>query len=239
MTLLIFDESEKANAERTRREFTANVVHELKTPLHTIMGNAELISSGMATADKVPEFAVYIHDEAARLLSIIEDIMRLSKLDERAEFAHEIVRLGEFLKCEVKSFENLAEEKAVAIELDGEEVEFFVAPQLLHEICYNIIENAIKYNRNGGRVSITYAKEGENAFFKISDNGIGITVGHQSRIFERFYRVDKSHSRNSGGTGLGLSIVKHAVAYLGGNIKLESSEGIGTSITVTLPIGKQ
>ena len=201
--LLAFDVTEEAFAERNRREFTANVSHELKTPLQSIMGSAELIENGLVKKEDMPRFIGHIRTESARLVTLIDDIIRLSQLDEGGEKTH--------IRC---------------------------VRRLVAETVFNLCDNAIKYNRDGGTVDVTVEKRGACAVVTVQDTGIGIPPEHQSRIFERFYRVDKSHSRQSGGTGLGLSIVKHAVQDLGGHITLESTPNVGTKITVSFPDGK-
>ncbi len=232
VVLLIFDITEKCFAERNRREFTANVSHELKTPLHSIMGRAELIENGMVNSGDIPSFASYIRGEAARLVALIEDIIRLSRLDEKDEMPKEQVDLYGLVCKEAENLSHAAREQNVTLKTSGEFVEVFGVKQLLHEIVYNLCENAIKYNKKGGSVAVTVKKDGEHAVLTVSDTGIGIPPEHQPRVFERFYRVDKSHSKETGGTGLGLSIVKHAVEYMDGEIFLESNEGEGTTVTV-------
>lgn len=236
IALLIFDITEKAFAERNRKEFTANVSHELKSPLHSIMGRAELIEQGMVDKEDMPEFAGTIRKEAARLVSLIDDIIRLSELDEGAELPTEEIELKSCIAEEIEPLRAAAGKKNIAISIDGDEVHCTTSRRLLTEIIYNLCDNAVKYNKDGGSVTVTVSAEGSQAVIKVSDTGIGIPAEHQSRIFERFYRVDKSHSRASGGTGLGMSIVKHAVHYLHGSISLKSTEGEGTTITVKIPL---
>ena len=209
--ILVFDVTEQESAEQMRREFTANVSHELKTPLQGIIGSAELIENGMVQPEDMPRFVGHIRAEAQRLVTLIGDIIRLSQLDE-----------GEVLPKERLDLLEVAELEGVR--------------QLIYEVAYNLGDNAIKYNVDGGSVSINVSSDGKNAKLTVSDTGIGIAAEDQSRIFERFYRVDKSHSKESGGTGLGLSIVKHAVQYHGGRISMDSAPGKGTSISVSLPI---
>lgn len=235
--LLAFDITEQAYSERSRREFTANVSHELKTPLQSIMGSAELLKNGLVKQEDVPRFVGHIHTEAARLVSLIEDILRLSQLDEGVEMTQEDVDLYETAQEVVGSLSSAAEEKNVRLHLTGESVHMRGAQRLLTEIIYNLCDNAIKYNRDGGSVELDI-RQGENtAVITVEDTGIGIPPEHQQRVFERFYRVDKSRSKQSGGTGLGLSIVKHAVQYHGGSIELESHPEEGTRIKITLPKG--
>ncbi len=233
--ILIFDITEREFAERSRREFTANVSHELKTPLQGIIGSAELIENGMVKEEDMPRFVGHIKQEAKRLVVLIEDIIRLSQLDEETEMETTNTDLFEVAN-EVKSnLEKTAAEKSISLKLSGNKVEVVGVKRLLYEIIYNLCDNAVKYTNNGGKVAISISETDENAVISVKDNGIGIAPEHQNRIFERFYRVDKSHSKASGGTGLGLSIVKHAVQYHNGTIKLESSLGNGTEIKVIIP----
>lgn len=231
--LLIFDITDKVFAERNRKEFTANVSHELKTPLQSIMGSAELIESGLVDKNDMGRFIGNIRSEASRLVTLIEDIIRLSQLDEQKELPFEKVDIHKAAAVEIKALKEAAEAKNVSVELAGESVMIYGVQQLLHEIIYNLCDNAIKYNVRGGKVIITTKEEASRVLFKVEDTGIGIAPEHQSRIFERFYRVDKSHSKETGGTGLGLSIVKHAVEYMNGKIEVKSREKAGTVITVS------
>ncbi|MGN1048613.1 MAG: ATP-binding protein [Eubacteriales bacterium] len=233
--ILVFDITEKIFAERNRREFTANVSHELKTPLQSIMGSAELIENGMVKEEDMPRFVGHIHSEAKRLVTLIEDIIRLSQLDEGETLPTETVDLDALVSEEIKTLSDAAREKNVSVKADITPVKINGVRQLLHEIVYNLCDNAIKYNVSGGSVTVTVKPIGENsgAMISVADTGIGIPAEHRQRVFERFYRVDKSHSKETGGTGLGLSIVKHAVQYMGGRITLESEVGKGTTITVT------
>ncbi len=231
--LFITDITEQENAERLRREFSANVSHELKTPLTSVMGAAELIANGVAKGEDIPRFAEKIHTEAARLLALIEDIIRLSRLDEGGltrEF--EDVRLD--VLCREVTFElkEKAEIKGVALETELDEVTVRGVKTVLREMIFNLCDNGIVYNKRGGYVRVTLKKTADGCTVKVSDSGIGIPPEHRQRIFERFYRVDKSRSKATGGTGLGLSIVKHGAILHGGVITLESEEGKGTEITV-------
>lgn len=235
LVLLIIDITEKMQAEQNRREFTANVSHELKTPLQSIMGSAELLENGMVKPEDTRRFVGHIRAESSRLLTLINDIIRLSQLDETVEIHKETVDVYAEAKQTVALLAKAAEEKQVTVALEGESALISGVSQLVHEIVYNLCDNAIKYNRTGGSVNVEVHSDGENAVLVVSDTGIGIPVEHHERIFERFYRVDKSHSKETGGTGLGLSIVKHAVQYLGGAITLDSAPGSGTTITVTFP----
>ncbi len=235
VVILIFDITEKIFAERNRREFTANVSHELKTPLQSIMGSAELMQNGLVKPDDLPQFARRIRSEAARLVTLIEDIIRLSQLDEQPDFMIEEVDLSSLVREEINTLQLAADDKRVTLAFEGESVTVKGVRQLLHEVIYNLLDNAIKYNLDGGSVTVSVKAENEAVCLTVADTGIGIPSEYQTRIFERFYRVDKSHSKQIGGTGLGLSIVKHAVQYMNGKIDLKSESGAGTTITVTLP----
>ena len=234
--LLAFDITEREYAERNRREFTANVSHELKTPLQGIIGSAELIENGMVQPEDMPRFVGHIRAEAQRLVTLIGDIIRLSQLDEGEVLPKERLDLLEVAQGAADDLQAEAEKKNVHLSVSGEPAELEGVRQLIYEVAYNLGDNAIKYNIDGGSVSINVSSDGKNAKLTVSDTGIGIAAEDQSRIFERFYRVDKSHSKESGGTGLGLSIVKHAVQYHGGRISMDSAPGKGTSISVSLPI---
>ena len=233
--LLAFDVTEQAEAERMRREFTANVSHELKTPLQSIIGSAELLENGLVKPGDQPRFLSRIHQEADRLVTLIDDILRLSQLDEGGALPHEQVSLLELAQEAARSLTEQAAEQAVHISVTGTAGTVFGVRRLLYEIARNLCENAVKYNVPGGSVTVEVAETDRDVTLLVRDTGIGIPEGDQSRVFERFYRVDKSHSRAIGGTGLGLSIVKHAVAYHHGTLRLESQPGKGTAITVTLP----
>lgn len=231
--ILCFDVTETAFAEQNRREFTANVSHELKTPLQSIMGCAELLESGMVKPEDTLHFLHNIRAESSRLLSLINDIIRLSQLDENSSEMRETVDLYTVASEAVESLREAAARRNVRIALEGNSAVMSGVRRYLYEIVYNLCDNAIRYNVDGGSVTVTVAAEGGKNILRVSDTGIGIPLEHQSRIFERFYRVDKSHSRSTGGTGLGLSIVKHAVAYHNGQIRLDSECGQGTTVTVT------
>ena len=227
--ILAVDVTESQNAEQMRREFSANVSHELKTPLQGIIGSAELLESGMVKPEDESRFVGHIRKEASRLVNLIEDIIRLSQLDEGVALPTEAVDML-VLAEEVKAIlETSAAEKNITITVTGKGFEVQGVRRMLQEIVYNLCDNAIKYNIPGGSVTI----HAENNRLTVSDTGIGIPAEHQARVFERFYRVDKSHSKASGGTGLGLSIVKHAAAYHKATIELDSNPGKGTTITVT------
>lgn len=228
--LLAFDITEQAFAERNRQEFTANVSHELKTPLQSIMGSAELIENGMVKSEDMPRFIGHIRTEAERLVVLINDIIRLSQLDEGGELPYEEVNLRAVADEVSATLKDAAASKKVTLTVTGQETPVHSVRRLVTEIIYNLCDNAIKYNVDGGSVDVTIADHS----ITVRDTGIGIPAEHQDRVFERFYRVDKSHSKENGGTGLGLSIVKHAVQYLGGRIELESEVGKGTTIKITL-----
>ena len=234
--LLTFDVTEQTFAQRNRREFTANVSHELKTPLQGIIGSAELLESGMVQPDDVPRFVGHIRSEAQRLVTLINDIIRLSELDEGGELPTETVDLLPLAQEAAENLRAAAEAKGVTVTVSGENAPVTGVRRLLYEIAYNLCDNAIKYNKDDGSVKVTVAPSETGVTIKIADTGIGIPEEHQSHVFERFYRVDKSHSKASGGTGLGLSIVKHAVMCLGGKVELESTVGKGTTVTVLFKV---
>ena len=236
VVLLVFDVTERAFAERNRREFTANVSHELKTPLQGIIGSAELLENGMVKQEDVPRFVGHIRAEAQRLVTLIGDIIRLSQLDEGEPMPTEPVELLAVAQEAAENLQGAAAARDVTVTVEGEPVEIPGVKRLLYEIVYNLCDNAIKYNVAGGSVRLTVARCGTEAAVTVADTGIGIPADQQSRVFERFYRVDKSHSKASGGTGLGLSIVKHAVQYHHGAIRLKSQVGQGTEICVTFPM---
>ena len=223
-------------SEYQRQEFVANVSHELKTPLQGIIGSAELLENGLVKQEDVPRFTGHIRSEAQRLVTLIGDIIRLSQLDEGETMPAEPVELLALAREAAESLQGAAAARHVTITVEGEPVELTGVRRLLHEIVFNLCDNAIKYNTDGGRVQVTVTKENETAAVTVRDTGIGIPPDQQDRVFERFYRVDKSHSKASGGTGLGLSIVKHAVQYLHGTIHLQSEVGKGTEIRVTFPL---
>ena len=233
--ILAFDITEQEFAERNRREFTANVSHELKTPLQGIIGSAELIENGMVKPEDLPRFVGHIHAEAARLVTLIDDIIRLSQLDEGDAMPTEPVDLLAVSQEAAENLHDAAAARNVTVSVTGQPAVLPGVRRLIYEIVYNLCDNAIKYNRDGGRVDVTVAADAGGSSITVADTGIGIAPEHQARVFERFYRVDKSHSKASGGTGLGLSIVKHAVQYHHGRIELESTTGTGTTIRVVFP----
>ncbi len=236
--LLAIDNTEKIQAEQNRREFTANVSHELKTPLQSIIGSADLIESGLVKPEDMPRFIGHIKTDAARLVSLVSDIIRLSQLDENTEMNWENVDALSVAKEALEMVGSIAESRNISLTIEGEPAPLTSVHKLLYDIIYNLCDNAVKYNKEGGFVKVNVKTAGGKVQVAVSDNGVGIAPADQSRVFERFYRVDKSHSRESGGTGLGLSIVKHAVAYLKGSISLESTLGKGTTITVSFPTEK-
>ena len=234
--LIVMDVTEREKGEKLRREFTSNVSHELKTPLTSIYGVSDMLASGMVKAEDVAGFAGTIKEESARLISLIDDIIKLSRLDESTVPQEtEIIDVFGSARDVVSRLSGKASENKVELSFEGEPSEIKGVQHILDEIVYNICENAIKYNRPGGFVKVSVRNEGSESLITVADNGIGIPKTDRERVFERFYRVDKSHSKQIGGTGLGLSIVKHGVIYLGGRINLESEEGVGTVITVGFP----
>lgn len=230
--ILGFDITEKAFAERNRQEFTANVSHELKTPLQSIIGSAELLQNGLVKPEDTARFIGNIKNEATRLVSLINDIIRLSQLDEKAEPTRESIDLTAIANEVVEVLTPSSEEKKIKLSLECDNITLNGVRRYIYEIIYNLCDNAIRYNKEGGKVDIAIKKRGKSTVITVADTGIGIPAEHQARVFERFYRVDKSHSKETGGTGLGLSIVKHAVAYHGGTLRLDSTLGKGTTVTV-------
>ena len=234
--VLILDITDKWEAEELRREFSANVSHELKTPLMSISGYAELIENGLVQVSDIPDFAGRIHQEATRLSVLVADIMKLSQLDEASEgLSWDMVSLKELSLEVCAHLQNLAEKHQVAVEFQGEDCMLYGVRQVLYEMFFNLCENAVKYNREGGTVKIVLENRGKAVRWSVKDTGIGIAPEHQGRVFERFYRVDKSHSRKTGGTGLGLSIVKHGAALHHAELTLNSASGEGTEIILDFP----
>ena len=233
VVLLMLDVTEKEKAEQLRREFTANVSHELKTPLHTISGSAELMAEGMVRDEDIPVFSRRIYAESQRMIRLVEDIIRLSHLDEGAgDMKWEEVELCALAEENISALMPEAKKRGIRLDFTGEAVSIRGIRQLLSGIFYNLIDNAIKYNRREGIVRVTVETEKSGAWVCVADRGIGIPTEHQERIFERFYRVDKSHSKENGGTGLGLSIVKHAAKLHGATIQVDSTVGEGTAIKI-------
>lgn len=237
VALLLFDVTEKESIEQMRREFTANVSHELKTPLHSISGYAELMANGIVKPEDVGSFSEKIYSEAQRMVRLVEDILHLSELDEGANGMAMIdCDLSGICDEVFKNLSSAAELANVKLIKEGEEcVKLHAIPQLLNGIIFNLCDNAIKYNKVGGEVKVSYTDNGDNVALSVVDTGIGIPEEHLDRIFERFYRVDKSHSKEVGGTGLGLSIVKHATKIHKAKVDIKSVVGEGTSITVVFP----
>lgn len=232
--IIILDVTEREQWEELRREFTSNVSHELKTPLTTIRGTAEIMLDGIVKPEDTGRFLKSIYDESSRLLTLIEDIMKLSQLDEKnvsGEF--EEVDLYALAQKVMNGLNSVAQRSEVSLELRGEPVQINGVYVVLEEMIYNLIENAVKYNKPGGEVRVDVSEAGGRPVLRVSDTGIGIPKEYTDRVFERFFRVDKSRSKAAGGTGLGLSIVKHAANYHGAELKLDSVENKGTTITVT------
>lgn len=234
--LLLVNETEKVERENLRREFSANVSHELKTPLTSISGFAEIIQDGMVQGEDVQKFAGRIYREAQRLIQLVEDTIKISQLDEGENpYEWEKVDAYAVVKNVCGNLRDIAAKKNVHLFIDGEKLIFCTVKPILEEVIYNLCDNGIKYNREDGTVSIHLQELKDSVEIRVKDNGIGIPREDCSRVFERFYRVDKSHSKAIGGTGLGLSIVKHGVTFLGGTLKMLSEEGKGTEITMTFP----
>ncbi len=236
IALIIFDITEKEIAEETRREFTANVSHELKTPLQNISGNAELLANGLVRDEDVPQFAENIYSETRRMITLVEDIIKLSHMDEGSEeMNYQEIDLYELAELTVRNLMPVARNANIELNLIGSETIMNGVPQMLSGIIYNLCDNAVKYNRPGGNVDVKVESTESSAILTVSDTGIGIPADVQGRVFERFYRVDKSRSKAVGGTGLGLSIVKHSVKLHGGEIEMRSIEDKGTTVIITLP----
>lgn len=231
--VVIMDVTEKEQRETLRREFTTNVTHELKTPLTSISGTAEIMGNGMVKPEDIPHFAGIIYKEAQRLITLVGDIINLSRLED-AQITDEKVMtdLSEIVEDVVDTLQIAAKKKGISFLVQSEPCQILGIPSILNEIVYNLCDNAIKYNKEGGQVNVKVRKQDKRVMFSVEDTGIGIPYEEQQRVFERFYRVDKSHSKAIGGTGLGLSIVKHGVAYHNAEIELESEVGQGTKITI-------
>ena len=232
---MILDITEREERENLRREFTANVSHELKPPLQGIIGSAELLENGMVRPDDVPRFVGHIRGEAQRLVTLINDILRLSELDEGGSLPTEPVELLSLCTDTVKSLESAAQQRQITMTVTGEAVTVPGVRRLLTETIFNLCDNAIKYNKDGGSVAVAVGRDGPDAVVTVADTGIGIPPEHQGRVFERFYRVDKMRSRAAGGTGLGLSIAADTARRRGGSIEVRAREGGGTVFTVRLP----
>ena len=234
--LVLLDVTERENREQLRREFTANVSHELRTPLTSISGFAELIRDGIAKPQDVQHFAGNIYTEAQRLIALVGDIIRLSQLDEGSVGSEKTdLRLDGMAASVVSRLQDAAAQHDVTLRTELKPCRVHGIAQIVDELIYNLCDNAIKYNRKDGSVTVSTAEENGQPVLRVADTGIGIPAAEQDRVFERFYRVDKSHSRAIGGTGLGLSIVKHAAAYHHARVALESTLGTGTTVTVTFP----
>lgn len=233
---LLVNVTEKLEREKLRREFSANVSHELKTPLTSISGFAEIIQDGYVKEEDIRTFAGRIYKEAQRLITLVEDVIRISQLDE-GEVPYEWTEtdLYETAKNVFGTLSEAAKKQDVHLYIEGGRIKLHTVPNILEEVLFNLCDNAIKYNKQGGSVCIRLTENEENVCISVQDNGVGIPKEDQSRVFERFYRVDKSHSKEIGGTGLGLSIVKHGVSFLGGEVELESTPGQGTEITISFP----
>lgn len=236
VAVVLFDITQSEQAEQRRREFTANVSHELKTPLQSISGYSELLMRGMARQEDIQPFAQRIYGETQRLIQLVQDIINLSQLDEGSSYRWQQANLFAIAAEVTGSLEHFAEEKQVRLTLEGSDTMLRGVPELLRGIVYNLTDNAIKYNHPGGSVTVTVSRQKDEAVLTVSDTGIGIPEGEQDRIFERFYRVDKSRSKEVGGTGLGLSIVKHAAFLHKAAIDVTSQLGAGTTIQVRFPI---
>ncbi len=227
---------EKEAVSNMRKEFSANVSHELKTPLTSISGYAEIMKNGMVRPQDIPVFSERIYKEARRLITLVEDIIKLSKLDEESvELEKQDVDLYELTREIISRLSPQASQKNIHMEVSGEPVTYFGIRQILDEMIYNVCENAVKYNNENGRVTVWVGNTLEGPKVTVTDTGIGIPQEHQERIFERFYRVDKSHSKERGGTGLGLSIVKHGALLHGAKVSVDSSPGRGTRIEMRFP----
>jgi len=232
--ILFHDVTEQHRAEKQRREFSANISHELKTPLTTISALAEMIDKGMAKDDDIKNFAARITEQSGRLLALIEDIIRLSEFDENNMISEDtMIDLWELAEAVIRTLRETA--GAISIELTGERLNMSANRRMIDELLYNLIENGVKYNKDNGKVTVEFSRFGDGqCIIAVSDTGIGIAEQHHDHIFERFYRVDKSRSKKTGGTGLGLSIVKHIAEYHNGKVEIESTEGVGTTVTCYL-----
>ena len=236
MVILALDITDRESAERSRREFTANVSHELKTPLTSILGYAEIMKNGMTRAEDTSNFASRIYDEATRLLALVDDVMKISRLDEKVKMPDKAkVDLLSIAEGVLRRLSPVAEQRDVSLSATGEHISILGYEKILEEMIYNLCDNAIKYNVKGGSVEAIVRKDDGHVVLEVKDTGIGIPAEHQARVFERFYRVDHSHARETGGTGLGLSIVKHSAAVHKATVSLESQAGKGTSIIISFP----
>lgn len=238
--ILIYDVTEKMTAEKLRREFSANVSHELKTPLQSILGYAEIMKNGLVKDEDKQRFLERIHAEAGNMIELIQNIMELSRLDENKtldEFEDvDLLKLAQSVTLRLK---HKAQTKGVTLNVSGSSACVCGVQSILSEVLYNLVDNSIKYNKDNGRVDVKVQDGSEEVTVSVSDTGIGIGAADRERVFERFYRADKSHSKEIGGTGLGLSIVKHGVLFHKGRVELESEPGVGTTITFVLPKKRQ
>lgn len=238
--ILIYDVTEKMTAEKLRREFSANVSHELKTPLQSILGYAEIMKNGLVKDEDKQRFLERIHAEAGNMIELIQNIMELSRLDENKtldEFEDvDLLKLAQSVTLRLK---HIAQTKGVTLNVSGSSACVCGVQSILSEVLYNLVDNSIKYNKDNGKVDVKVLDGSEEVTVSVSDTGIGIGAADRERVFERFYRADKSHSKEIGGTGLGLSIVKHGVLFHKGRVELESEPGVGTTITFVLPKKRQ
>ncbi|SDQ27435.1 two-component system, OmpR family, phosphate regulon sensor histidine kinase PhoR [Streptococcus equinus] len=233
VVVLLYDVTDQLQLEQLRHEFTANVSHELKTPLHVISGYSEMLANGMVSSDDTPYFASKIYKESQRLVHLVEDIINLSHLDETDQVPMEILDIYAIAKNVLDSLATKANQRNIHLQLTGQSVKMLGNPALIHSILYNLCDNAIVYNRDEGSVDVAITSDKDHIFLTIKDTGLGIPKEEQERIFERFYRVDKSRSRKVGGTGLGLSIVKHALNLHKATIQVQSQENVGTQMLLT------
>lgn len=234
--IIFLDITQQVESQKMRRQFTANVTHELKTPLTSILGYSQLITSGIAKPEDVNGFAAIIEKNAQQLLTLIDDIMQISALEEGTATEKTDVSFTSVVRDIVRDLQPIIEEKQIKVSADMEEVSIYANHKHIRDICQNLVSNAVKYNNFGGSIDINLESDGKNVIFAVKDSGIGIAPHHQEKIFQRFYVVDKSRNKNISSTGLGLSIVKHIVTNMGGTIELESEPGNGSQFTVKLPV---